>query len=234
MAVTVTPYNDLNGLIQSTTGTWTKISGTSGTAPGTYNGTASLTAPDTVVFRYTVTSGSVTDTADVTYNVTSAPSVPNDVCTTATTLTYPSDGRGSILAEQTNVENCPITSAPTQDTASLSWPAGFPAAVSASGDLWYSFTASAFTALRANFTLTVRGDDYGIAGILQPYVEIYTHSGGVCGSATRILTGTPSPNSRNVSVSHDAAVATGTTFFIRVACAAGNEGSFDIRIQNNN
>jgi hypothetical protein len=194
---------------------------------GTYNTTPPAFAeldftgiPDgTYTFEIEGTNASpCSNTNTLTMNVTVAtvsdPS--NDLCAGATALTF-SDL--VVKNNQTNLNNCPVTGAPTDsgETPPASW------AGSSSGDLWYTFTCTD----AANLTpyIYMKGGT-----VASTQIALYS---GSCG--TLVLEADKASLTSEVSLdsSDYTTLVLATQYWLRVSTVSGDEGTFKIIISKN-
>lgn len=139
MPTTIVPYNLLTGA--NTGGTWSYVGTVSPNpaAPGTYNGSIDFAgyAAGTYTYRYTVTSGALSDTADVDilWNGVSVAPV-NNACAGATMISGLQTCPSNTVFLTTNAQNCEqLLQAPTDSgvTEPASWIYTY------GGDLWFKF-----------------------------------------------------------------------------------------------
>jgi len=157
-----------------------------------------------------------TSTLTINVSVTTVPAPSNDACAGATALTY---GDYVIKNNQSNANNCPVTSAPTDSGVAL--PASW--AVGSSGDLWYTFTCTD----AANLTpyIYMRG---GTVASCQ--IALYS---GSCGSLS-LEADAASLTTEVVLDSTDyTTLVLATQYWIRVSSVSGDEGTFKIIISKN-
>lgn len=240
MAIVITPYNILteeNGGVPPTTGgTWSYVgSGSTGApplppaAPGAYDGTLDFTGvtnadPGTYIYRYTVTSGGCSATADVDVSNYTNLLVYNDTCATPRTLVFPYNGGTSTLSNQLLGEACPGQKHPTY--SAVANPAAW-GALSFAGDLWYevNYESSYPTTQPIVMSITVDGSAYGNEGIVEPFLAVYS----AC-TPTLVKADVPVSNSQTIDLVFHNIFTTDFNYYIRVACQDGNQGKFDIKV----
>ena len=153
-------------------------------------------------------------TLSVVYKAVATPA--NDACAGATSLTY---GDLVVKNNQTLLDNCPVTSAPTDSgvAAPGSW------AVSSSGDLWYTFTVTD----AANLTPYIY-----MVGLTATATQIALYDGS-CGTLN-LLADKASLTKEVVLDSSDyTTLVLATQYWIRVSSPTGDEGTFKIVISKN-
>lgn len=224
---TYTPYDYLLNS-PDITGTWTNVSVITPTpaAPGSYNGTITFAVTDKPgehIYRYTVTSGSCNHTADVTFDFTTYTAVTNDTCATATAIAFSGLATSNNLLNQTIIKTCPGPDAPTLTAEPI--PTEWGAATYAA-DIWYTFTAPADTSAYP-VTVTIEGNTFGETGIYGPAVAIYT---GNCGALVQSIASVVNDVAQTNSMTVINAAATSTTYYVRVATTAANQGRFNVTI----
>lgn len=223
--------------IVTTGGTWTNLgtASPSPAAPGTYNGDITFTqgthAAGTHTYRYTVTSGSASDTADVevTFITHAVPS--NNECAGATVLSISGRGGNSTLSDLNLAEACPGNAAATLSVTALPTAWG---AYSFTSDVWYTFTATPYydtismTYLDYRILVTASGTNYGTEeGIFFPAIAIYD---GTCGALVERSATLTTSESQTVSAQANMTGSTSKTFFVRVSAVTGYEGKYSINL----
>lgn len=232
---TVTPFTQLetlNNTTLSTTGTWTYV-GTSGSnpaAPGTYNGTldfSSATPGLPYAYRYTVTNGSCTDTADITFTILEQIIVQNTICSKATILpgvATDTSNTDYTFFEQSNKDSCPGIAAPTFSAIAIpaNWQSA--SALDYAGDLWFRIDVN--TTVGGSIIMSVDSQSYGANSMRFPNLAIYSDCAGTLSesfsvtNAYYLTTGIASVSS-----------STNASFYIRVASLLGNEGKFNLNVE---
>lgn len=240
-STTITPYDILAANSPAETppttgGTWT-YTGTGSTgvppfppaAPGTYNGTLAFAgvANGTYEYTYTVTSGSCTDTSTVTITVSDFTPVANNLCANARNMAFPYSGGCSEFTEQNLSYECPGQNEPTLDPISV--PTAWGSATYDS-DLWYMFTfnpANAPGGIVPNaMAITVDGSPYGIEGVVNPVIAIYS----TCSAGSLVAADVAPGNTQTVSTVVTGVFSSTFTYYIRVSSPNTQEGKFTISI----
>lgn len=240
MAIVIVPYDILtenNGGVPPTTGgTWTYVgSGSTGAAPlppaapGTYGGSLDFTGvtnadPGTYIYRYTVTSGGCSGYADLDVSNYTQLIVSNNTCATAREILFPYSGGDATLTNQLLGEECPGQAMPTY--SAIANPTAW-GSLSFSGDLWYelNYDSTYPVTQPIQMTISVDGAPYGADGITEPFLAIYS----AC-TPTLVTSDVPIANSQYADISVSGVFTSSFTYYIRVACQAGNEGKFDITV----
>lgn len=232
-STSITPYNYLTApenVYINIGGTWTLTSspGVSPAAPGTYNGSMTFTAgTHTVgdhVYTYSVTVYGVTATAELTISFQPYVAAINTSCAAASSLSL--SGRNTSITHSgfTNRVTCPGqgpipgsgVAVPTQ------WGAG-----TFNSDLWYSFIAPG-DAANYPITITASGSAYTQAdGIYSPAIAVYS---GTCAGLTLVSANIASVTNQSISTSIVVNSATPVTYYVRIDCQNGYEGSYDITL----
>lgn len=211
-----------SGFTPQATGTWTRVSATGPQPPATYNGNISFAnvATGSYIYRYSVTNGLCTSTADVTVVWTQIAPRPNDNCLNALQIlmplnyvsgTYQSDGN-SISGQCPNKPSATSSANPPPQ-----W------GVATVYDLWYRVDLPAPTPPDQSyqFTVFVDGQQYGLAGIESPRLAIY--------SDCNTLLDAPSPISGQYANS-SRVISNAQTILIRVGGIDLNRSNFSIII----
>lgn len=224
MASTIVLYDQLEGA--ATTGTWSKVSGPGPAAPGTYNGTIdfAMTSNGVSVYRYTVTSGLVTTTADVT--VTWNPDLqvrPNDTCTTATVIPGTNSAVFSILYPDSNAQSCELGLLPPTDSGETE-PANW-IYTPYSGDLWYQFTVPALANAYTVYVSALGSPSTSRYLAMQLFVDAV---GTACGSKTEKWAG--STNQYDITGEVQIPANQQSIVRIRIVTKSGYEGDFNISL----
>ena len=155
-------------------GTWTFISGPAGNpaAPGTWNGTLDFTAvvnEGTYIYRYAVTSGSCTVTADLSIEFYQTIPMINDTCATAVTIPL------GIVKDEFEAQfeggdmrgECPYIDA---TDSGMDHPTSWVSSTAV--DLWYAIAIPA-SSTGWEIDVTVDSTAYGVDGIFQPAIAVY-------------------------------------------------------------
>ena len=232
-SVNITPFNVLTApenVYINAGGTWTLTSspGTSPAAPGSYNGSMTFTAgTHTVgdhVYTYSVTVYGTTATAELTISFQPYIAAVNTACASASSISFA--GRNSSVTHTgyTNEVVCPGqgplagsgVAVPTQ------WGSG-----TFNSDLWFSFIAPG-DLVNYPINITVSGSAYSQeTGIYSPAVAIYS---GTCGALVLENASITSVTNQSVTTSVVVNSLTPVTYWIRVDCQNGYEGSYDITL----
>lgn len=231
----ITPFNELqtlNNTTLSTTGTWSYVGITSPNpaAPGTYNGTLDFTSSTKdvpYVYRYTVTSGSCTDTADITITPLAQTIVQNTICSKSSVLpgiaTDVSDTDYTYFG-QSNKAACPgIASWSFSATAiPAQWQSSNP--LDYAGDLWFRIDVN--TSTGGSIVMAVDSSSYGGNQMYYPNLAIYSDCAGT-------LVGAFAPSIVSSLTLGNVSVPSSTTasYYIRVGSLLGNEGKFNLNVQ---
>lgn len=238
-SVTITLSDYLVGTrIVNTTGTWSNLgtASPSPTAPVAFNDTITFTqgthAAGTHTYRYTVTSGSATDTADVavTFITFSRPS--NNECAGATVISFSGRGANSTLSDQNLEETCPGYAAATYSATATPSAWGL---YSYSSDVWYAFTATPYydtismSYVDYPILVNINGANYGVdEGMFASAVAIYD---GTCGALVERSANVADVNAQNISAQVTMSGSTAKNYFIRVSAVSGYEGKYSVNIR---
>lgn len=231
MAITL--YNELQGT-KTTGGTWTRVSATGPSAPGTYNGTIDLTgyASGIYIYRYTVTSSGKTTNSDLSINWNTPPTVHNNNCTGATliathTLTRSGETEVTGLSISNNGTCADATDSTLDATTALPTQWG----VTATADNWFKVRLPQGNTSPFEVIVSLVTDSYGEQGVEDIMVALYT---GTCGSLT--LKNAEGPVSRTQLLSSIALIPASNSseyMYIRVGIPASTTGLYDMLIQTN-
>ena len=238
-AVTINLFDLLAGTrVVNTTGTWSNL-GTatpSPAAPVLYNDDITFTqgtdAAGIHTYRYTVTNGSATDTADiaVTFATYSPPS--NNECAGATVISFSGRGGNSTLSDQNLEATCPGFAAATLSVTALpsSW-----GLFSYTSDVWYAFTATPYydtismTYVDYPILVNINGANYGVDdGMFASAVAIYD---GTCGALVERSANVADVNAQNISAQVTMSGSTSKNYFIRVSSITGYEGKYSVNVR---
>lgn len=224
--------------IVNTTGTWSNLgtASPSPSAPVLYNDDITFTqgthAAGTHTYRYTVTSGSATDTADiaVTFATYSRPS--NNECAGATVISFSGRGGNSTLSDQNLEATCPgfatatLSATPTPSSWGL---------FSYSSDVWYAFTATPYydtismTYVDYPILVNINGANYGIdEGMFASAVAVYD---GTCGALVERSANVADVNAQNITAQVTMSGSTSKNYFVRVSSITGYEGKYSVNIR---
>jgi len=238
-SVTINLFDLLAGTrIVNTTGTWSNLgtASPSPTAPVLYNDDITFTqgtdAAGTHTYRYTVTSGSATDTADiaVTFATYSPPS--NNECAGATVISFSGRGGNSTLSDQNLEATCPGFAAATLSAtpAPSSW-----GLFSYTSDVWYAFTATPYydtismTYLDYPILVNINGANYGVdEGMFASAIAIYD---GTCGALVERSANVADVNAQNISAQVTMSGSTAKNYFVRVSSITGYEGKYSVNVR---
>lgn len=217
-----TPYQ--TGM--TTGGSWSYVSGpvSAPAAPGTYNGSIDFAtyAPGFYTYRYTVTSGSVTHTTDVTINWQGDGVAPaNDVCAGARNITGLETCPDTTTLNISTAKDCAAqVSAPTD--SGVSEPAAWSLS-SYSGDVWYKITPPVCS---SDYTLAIdiagQGTSDDARGVA---VEVLI---GSCGSLTSIAAASANSNETEIGVQVNVPHNTSQTYYIRVVAYTGGRSTLTV------
>ena len=224
--------------IVNTTGTWSNLgtASPSPTAPVLYDDDITFTqgthAAGTHTYRYTVTSGSATDTADVavTFATYSPPS--NNECAGATVISFSGRGGNSTLSDQNLEATCPGFAAATLSATPTpsSW-----GLFSYTSDVWYAFTATPYydtismTYIDYPILVNINGANYGVdEGMFASAVAIYD---GTCGALVERSANVADVNAQNISAQVTMSGSTSKNYFIRVSSITGYEGKYSVNVR---
>lgn len=200
--------------------TWLQTGGTSTISVATPTAVDfSSATPDTYTFTYTCTSGSCSDAMTLTVIVKEA-SV-NNACSDAIVMSWPTSNTVS-AAVLTCDSDTSLETVPSTDQNPSRWNN-----TAHSGDVWFKFTTTAVT----NGSVQIDGTPFGINGIVNPQVAVYSSSSAcTIDNWTIINNNAETGNGQTTSVALSGLSAT-TTYWIRVtAGASGNEGQFNITV----
>ncbi len=208
-----------SGFTPQATGTWTRVSATGPQPPATYNANISFAnvASNSYIYRYTVTNGLCTSTADVTVVWTQVAPRSNDNCTSALPIsmpltyvsgTYQSDGNS--LAGQ-----CPNK---PSATASASPPAQWGAGTFY--DLWYVISLPLHSETY-QLSVSIDGQQYGQGGIVEPRVALYS-------SCNTLLAAAPAVPGQVATITQT--ISNAQNIYIRVGGSAISPSNFSIII----
>lgn len=177
----------------------------------------------TYVYDYTVSEAGCDDAINyLTVTVSKGIPVKNDDCVDARSVVFPYNGGTSILHEQTLAASCPGTIAPTMSGTALptEW-----TGIDVGVDTWYKVTFDNTYPLVPIIacSFTIDGEPYGEDGIIEPVLAIYSNCGG-----TLIEADVPVGGSQDIDIMIPDVYNAPITFYLRVSCAEGNEGKFDV------
>lgn len=238
-SVTINLFDLLAGTrVVNTTGTWSNLgtASPSPTAPVLYNDDITFTqgtdAAGTHTYRYTVTNGSATDTADiaVTFATYSPPS--NNECAGATVISFSGRGGNSTLSDQNLEATCPGFAAATLSVTALpsSW-----GLFSYTSDVWYAFTATPYydtismTYVDYPILVNINGANYGVdEGMFASAVAIYD---GTCGALVERSANVADVNAQNISAQVTMSGSTAKNYFVRVSSITGYEGKYSVNVR---
>lgn len=224
--------------IVNTTGTWSNLgtASPSPTAPVLYNDDITFTqgthAAGTHTYRYTVTSGSATDTADVAVQFITYARPSNNECAGATVISFSGRGANSTLSDQNLEETCPGFAAATLSATATpsSW-----GLYSYSSDVWYAFTATPYydtismSYVDYPILVNINGANYGVDdGMFASAVAIYD---GTCGALVERSANVADVNAQNISAQVTMSGSTAKNYFIRVSAITGYEGKYSVNIR---
>lgn len=238
-STTINLYDALAGTrIVTPSGTWTNLgtASPSPSAPGTYNGDITFTqgthAAGTHTYRYTVVSGSASDTADVEVTFITHTVPTNNECAGATAITFSGRGANTSLTDLTLAEACPGNAAATLSVTALPSAWG---AYSFTSDVWYTFTATAYydtismAYVDYPILVSINGANYGTdEGIYAPAIAIYD---GTCGALVERSAALASTSTQSISAQANMSGSTSKTYFVRVSSITGYEGKYAINVQ---
>ena len=238
-STTINLHDALAGTrIVTPSGTWTNLgtASPSPSAPGTYNGDITFTqgthAAGTHTYRYTVVSGSASDTADVEVTFITHTVPTNNECSGATSITFSGRGANTSLTDLTLAEACPGNAAATLSVTALPSAWG---AYSFTSDVWYTFTATAYydtismTYVDYPILVSINGANYGTdEGIYAPAIAIYD---GTCGALVERSAALASSSTQSISAQANMSGSTSKTYFVRVSSITGYEGKYAINVQ---
>lgn len=238
-SVTINLFDLLAGTrVVNTTGTWSNLGTTSPspTAPVLYNDDITFTqgthAAGTHTYRYTVTSGSATDTADVVVQFITYSPPSNNECAGATVLSFSGRGGTSTLSDQNLEATCPGYAAATLSVTALpsSW-----GLFSYTSDVWYAFTATpyydtiALEYIDYPILVTINGANYGIdEGMFASAVAVYD---GTCGALVERSANVADVNAQNITAQVTMSGSTPKNYFIRVSSITGYEGKYSVTLK---
>ncbi len=218
-------------------GTWTNLNTASPSpaAPGTYTGTVSFIQGTHAVgdhtYRYTVTSGSATDTKDVVISFYSYGVPSNNECASATSISFGGKGTSTTTTTQNLEATCPGFAAATLSATALPSSWGTSTFVS---DVWYTFTASPSydvltgTYLTYPIAVTLSGNNFGTTdGIYAPALALYS---GTCGALVEENSSLANVSSQNITGQVIMSGSTSKTFIIRVSAISGYEGKYILNL----
>lgn len=224
--------------IVNTTGTWSNLgtASPSPTAPVLYNDDITFTqgthAAGTHTYRYTVTSGSATDTADVEVEFITYSPPSNNECAGATVLSFSGRGGTSTLSDQNLEATCPGYAAATLSATPTpsSW-----GLFSYNSDVWYAFTATpyydtiALEYIDYPILVTINGANYGVdEGMFASAVAIYD---GTCGALVERSANVADVNAQNITAQVTMSGSTSKNYFIRVSSITGYEGKYSVTLK---
>lgn len=218
-------------------GTWTNLgtASPSPAAPGIYSGTVSFTQGTHAVgdhtYRYSVTSGSATDTKDVVISFYSYGVPSNNECAAATSISFGGKGTSTTTTTQNLDATCPGFAAATLSATVLPSSWGSSTFVS---DVWYTFTASPSydvltgTYLTYPIAVTLAGNNFSITdGIYAPALALYS---GTCGALVEENSSLANVSSQNITGQVTMSGSTSKTFIIRVSAISGYEGKYTLNL----
>lgn len=235
MANLKNPFDDLTtangGVAPSDSGAWTTDLTTGApplppAEPAAYNDDIDFEGVDPGVYPYTYTVASCDGDieATVTYTLTPLLPVVNDNCAGARPLVFPYQGGTSKLTEQSLAGSCPGMADPTYQAIATptAWGTG-----TFTSDVWFvlSFDSTYPVPPIVVVTIDIDGTPYGSEGVFEPHMAAYTN----CSNAL-VSADVPTPNTSLCSLVYSSIFSTDFTYYIRVACKAGNEGKFDINV----
>ena len=208
-----------SGFTPQATGTWTRVSVAGPQPPATYNANISFAnvATGSYIYRYTVTNGSCTSTADVTVVWTQIAARANDECLGALPLPLPfTYERGFFQTDGlTFAGQCPNFA---QATASANAPAQWGAGTFV--DLWYVVALPPHDQ-DYQFSVTIDGQQYGQQGVISPRIAVYTNCNTLLSAASPV-------SGQNTNITQT--ITTPQTLYIRVGRTSTSPSNFSIII----
>ena len=238
-SVTINLFDLLAGTrVVNTTGTWSNLgtASPSPAAPVLYNDDITFTqgthSAGTHTYRYTVTSGSATDTADIVVTFATYSPPTNNECAGAAVISFSGRGGNSTLSDQNLEATCPGFAAATLSATPTpsSW-----GLFSYTSDVWYAFTATPYydtismTYVDYPILININGANYGIdEGMFASAVAIYD---GTCGALVEKSANVADVNAQNISAQVTMSGSTSKNYFIRVSSITGYEGKYSVNLR---
>lgn len=209
-----------SGFTPQTTGTWTRVSATGPQPPATYNAniTFANVASGSYIYRYTVTNGLCTSTADVTVVWSLLQPRPNDDCLNALPLPLPINYVSGLYTTDnlTLRSQCPNFAAAT---ASANPPAQWGAVTVY--DLWYKIDLPSPPDVSYLLSVTIDGQQYGVAGIEVPRIALYS-------DCNTLISTLPPVTGQYITLTR--VITSAQTIYIRVGGTDTNKSNFSLII----